>query len=87
MPLDNQYDGDEIAQDASNTLNKTKDLDRTQELDATKDNLFVGGDTANVQDFASDEAKIIKPKKGKKKKKKKVKKTDGATHNEGESNE
>ena len=69
MPLDNQYDGDEIAQDASNTLNKTKDLDRTQELDATKDNLFVGGgDTANVQDFASDDAKIIKPKKGKKKK-------------------
>jgi len=66
-------------------LNKTRDLDKTQELDATKDNLFVGGDTANVQDFASDEAKIIKPKKGKKKKKKKVKKTDGAAPNEGES--
>lgn len=74
VPIDNQYDVDEVAQDAPNTLNKTRDLDKTQDLDQTKDNLFVAGESANVQDFASDEAKVIKTKKGKKKKKKKVKK-------------
>ena len=58
VPLDNQYEGDDLAQEAPNTLNKTRDLDRTQDLDVTKDNLFVAGDTANIQDFASDEAKI-----------------------------
>jgi len=53
-------------------------MDRTADnLDMTKDNLFIAGDTANVQDLASDEAKQIKPKKKGKKKKKKTKKPEG----------
>jgi hypothetical protein len=42
----------------------------------TKDNLFMAGDTSNIHDLASDEAKVIKPKKKKGKKKKKKKPTE-----------
>lgn len=75
--IDNQYE-DDVAIEDPGTLNKTRDLDKTVDLDQTKDNLFMAGDTANVGDLASDEAKQIQPKKKGKKKKKKKKPVEGS---------